>query len=51
MQDEDDARADAPTMDDLLSSAMSALSHSALIGDADKFAVKRKIESVFLRLH
>ena len=40
MQDEDDARADAPTMDDLLSSAMSALSHSALIGDADGHVVR-----------
>ena len=41
MQDEDDARADAPAMDDLLSSAMSALSHSALIGDADGHVVRK----------
>ena len=40
MQDEDDARADAPAMDDLLSSAMSALSHSALIGEADGHVVR-----------
>lgn len=40
MHDEDDARDHAPAVEDLISSAMSALSHSALIGDADGRVVR-----------
>jgi len=40
MHDEDDARDQAPAVEDLISSAMSALSHSALIGEADGHVVR-----------
>jgi len=40
MHDEDDARDQAPAVEDLISSAMSALSHSALIGEADGHIVR-----------